>query len=261
MLNTPATGFKALRFLNDPALHPLAASHGRIDARALAHVPPDSRTHQVLAALAAVSALPMKEVCESFELFERVRRRLRAPHVADLCAGHGLTGILFALFERSVEQVTLIDTHPPDSFPIILKALTPLAPWLPQKVRYVTARIQHATQHLPHGASIIAIHACGQRTDRCIDAAIALNGAIAVMPCCYTHTAAGAPLGIRDHLGITLAADIHRTYRLHAAGYTVRWSSIPAVITPMNRVLIADRDPADAPSPTEPNTPDTDTAD
>jgi predicted RNA methylase len=240
MINTTVTGFKALRFLNDPALHPLAASHGRIDDRALSHVPPDSRTHQVLAALAARSAIPMKEVCESFEFFERVRRRLRAPHVADLCAGHGLTGILFALFERVVERVTLIDIVEPDSFAVILDALTPLAPWLPQKVRYVHARIQHATQHLDPQTSIVAIHACGQRSDRCIDAALALKGAVALMPCCYTHTAGGAPIGVRDTLGIEVAADIHRTYRLHGAGYTVRWSTIPPVITPMNRILIAD---------------------
>ena len=37
------------------------------------------------------------------------------------------------------------------------------------------------------------------------------------------------------------ATDTDRTYRLHAAGYTVRWRYIPEAITPMNRVLIATR--------------------
>ncbi len=239
MNNTPESGFKALRCFNDPTLRPVAGTHGRIDARILSALPPEGRTYQILAALAEHSALPMKEVCESFEFFERIRKRIRAPHVADLCAGHGLTGILFALFERSVERVTLMDMEKPHSFGVLMEALTPLASWLPQKVFYQEARIQGATDMLEPGTSVVAIHACGARTDIAIQTALALRGAVAVMPCCYTNMGKGAPEGVREALGVALATDIDRTYRLHSAGYEVRWGSIPSVISPMNRVIFA----------------------
>ena len=34
---------------------------------------------------------------------------VRRSVVVDLCAGHGLTGMVFAAFERSVEEVWLVD--------------------------------------------------------------------------------------------------------------------------------------------------------
>ena len=54
-------------------------------------------------------------------------------------------------------------------------------------------------------------------------------------------TAADAPKGLRQALGVPLAADVHRTYTLERLGYSVTWSAIPSSITPMNRILIAQR--------------------
>jgi hypothetical protein len=65
----------------------------------------------------------MKEFTESFEFFSRTRTLIRGTrnqvsngnngnsgsNVADLACGHGLTGILFAVFEKSVERVWLVD--------------------------------------------------------------------------------------------------------------------------------------------------------
>ena len=45
----------------------------------------------------------MKELVEAFEFFAAVRKDLRARSLADLCAGHGLVGVLFALHERRLE--------------------------------------------------------------------------------------------------------------------------------------------------------------
>ena len=64
---------------------------------------------------------------------------------------------------------------------------------------------------------------------------------IALMPCCYSQTAADAPEALRRALGVPLASDVHRTYRLEKLGYTVRWSAVPLSITPMNRIIIATR--------------------
>jgi hypothetical protein len=234
------TAFRALRCFNDPARRHLAGSHGRIDQRTTAFFPHDNLVRQVIATLATDGLLPLKEVCESFEFFERVRSCVRAPAIADLAAGHGLTGLLFAVFERDVQRVQLVDTHPSPSHQRVLDALGRVAPWVPSKVRWVTGRIEDAASHLEPGTSIVAVHACGTRTDRCLDVALEVGGSVAVMPCCYQQAADGpACLGVA--LGNELATDIHRTYRLEAAGYRVRWSRIPEVITPMNRILMARR--------------------
>ena len=49
----------------------------------------------------------------------------------------------------------------------------------------------------------------------------------------------GVPLGVRRALGVALAADVDRSYRLEQSGYHVDWSAIPREITPLNRILIA----------------------
>ncbi|MEW5315858.1 MAG: hypothetical protein WDW38_007259 [Sanguina aurantia] len=88
--------------------------------------------------------------------------------------------------------------------------------------------------------SILAVHACGNATDRCLDIAALWRCPVAVMPCCYTSTARGSPFGVRRALGTSVAADVHRSYRLDAAGYvSVDWLCIPQAITDMNRILLA----------------------
>ena len=88
-----------------------------------------------------------------------------------------------------------------------------------------------------HGC--VAVHACGVATDRCIEIASSIGGPVAAMPCCYTGAAHDAPFALRRAFGKGLAADIDRTYRLHEAGYHVDWASIPDVVTPMNRIIVA----------------------
>src|SRR5512141_1439138 len=80
--------FKAFRRFNAPELRPLAGVRARMDARMLEHFPGDGLPDRIVRELASRRVLNVKEVFESFELFERVRRRLRAPEVGDLCAGH-----------------------------------------------------------------------------------------------------------------------------------------------------------------------------
>lgn len=59
-------------------------------------------------------------------------------------------------------------------------------------------------------------------------------------PCCYSGTAKGSPFGVRRAMGVGLAADVDRSYRLAAAGYHVDWSGIPRVVTPMNRIVLGE---------------------
>jgi hypothetical protein len=53
-------------------------------------------------------------------------------------------------------------------------------------------------------------------------------------------TASSIPFGVKRALGVSLGADVDRSYRLQAAGFHVDWSAIPSQITPMNRILIAE---------------------
>lgn len=237
--NDAAVAFKAFRNFNDPALRPLTGVRARIHPDAAMYFPGDGLPARIARALAVRKALPVKELFESFEFFERTRRRLRAPSLADMCCGHGLTGVLFAAFERRVERVTLIDRRRPRSFDVVMEAVASEAPWISGKVRYLETSVERAGTALEAGTAVVAVHACGVRTDRCIDAALATGGALAAMPCCYYRTASDAPRAIRGALGRRDATDVHRTYRLEAAGYEVDWSGIPMDITPMSRILVA----------------------
>lgn len=232
--------FRALRAFNDPSLTPVAAARSRLDERLVTAL--EGATSPALLrlvkALAARRALVIKELVESLEFFERVRHRVRARHVADLCAGHGLTGLLFAAYERDVERVTLLDLACHDNQATVLAAVLDVAPWAADKVERVQARVQDAARFLEQGSAVVAVHACGARTDRALDAALEVGGALAVMPCCHASSTNQAPRALQEALGPHLSCDIERTYRLERAGYRVSWQSVPDSITPMNRILV-----------------------
>ena len=238
-MQTDIPKYKGFRKFNHAQIGALASSRSSIKPHiAERHFTSDSLPDRLVRELAKQHALPTKEILESFEFFARVRKHVRAPSVADLCCGHGLTGILFALFERSVEHVLLIDQIQPPSHAKALDAAVRVGPWVADKIRYQTARIKDVEQYLEPQTSVIGIHACGTLTDRCIDNALATGGHVALMPCCYPDRGCEAPAALQLSLGTRMAFDIDRTYRLQRADYYVRWDAIPEEITPMNRVLI-----------------------
>lgn len=245
--SAPTFPWKAFRHFNaaPPPLDPHSRSRGVRDLEAL--FPGDSLECRLARLLLEARALPWKELLESFEVFQRVRKRVRRPVVADLCAGHGLTGLLFAVYERSVEEVVLVDQREPESAARLLALVGEVAPWAPAKVRYVEAALQRAPEvaALPEGSGVIGVHACGPATDAVIDVALGLAGPVGLLPCCHARSACGAPDSLVRSLGVCTATDIHRTYRLEAAGHRTRWTGIPEGITPMNRVILAW--PEDAP--------------
>lgn len=183
-------------------------------------------------------AMPFKEVLESFEFFACVRKRIRGEAVADLCCGHGLVGILFAMFHHDVQHVCLLDRVRPKSFDLVLAAANAVAPWTAEKIQYVEAPLSQTTNHVQPGTTILGVHACGTRTDQCIDHAITLRSTVAMLPCCRRHRPHPSPECLKTVLGADIAIDVDRTYRMHAAGYHVRWDEISPSITEMNRVLI-----------------------
>jgi hypothetical protein len=101
---------------------------------------------------------------------------------------------------------------------------------------------------------VLSTHACGSLTDRVIEYCCSHScttansnsseppriSALAVMPCCYTGTDEGVPYGIRRALGVSMSADVRRSFVLQDAGYHVDFATIPSEITPMNRIIVGE---------------------
>ena len=236
----PLNRFRFFPQLNDLADPRWLRSSAKLSEKtASAHFNSDSLQDTLIRSIADQHALSIKEIIETFEFFARVRKTIKADCVADLCCGHGLLGLLFAIFERKVNRVILLDKFEPDNRAKLIAATSAVAPWIVDKVESEQAKIESAQTRLPQGCSVISAHACGVLSDRCIDIAINKESQLAILPCCYPKSACGAPLAIRTAFGLSAAYDIDRTYRLAAAGYLVRWMEIPKLITPMNRILVA----------------------
>lgn len=231
--------FRAYRQFNDPHLRPMAGAQVRPFAQPTRFFPSEGIADKIARKLGERKLLNVKEITESFEFFQRVRHRVSREAVADLCCGHGLVGMLFGLLERKVERVYLVDLKFPASSLKLQEALCELGPWLGPKVTRLERSVKGVAPLLPQGAGVVAVHACGARTDWSLQAARALGGPLAVMPCCYAQQTYKGPDALRRHLGAGLSIDIQRTYDLEALGYQVSWQEVPPEVTPMNRVLSA----------------------
>lgn len=230
--------FRFFSRCNDPAVRIHAGSVAKLGPRRAWLFAGEGIAARLGRELCAADALATKEFFESVELFERVRRHVRAPRVVDLCCGHGFTGMLFALLERRVERVTLVDRARPGSHDAILEAVARVGPWVRAKVRFVERELRDAKDLVAPGASVLAVHACGARTDRALDLALAARGAVAVMPCCASRRAYEGSSALLQALGVATTHDVARTLRLESAGYRVAWKHVPPEITPRNRILL-----------------------
>jgi hypothetical protein len=228
--------YKAFRHFNHSPPQMRPGSRSRPGDWSLDWFAGETRECRLARALLAARAVPFKELLESFESFERMRKVVRGRVVADLCCGHGLTGMLYGVFHRDVERVVLVDRKRPDSVDACLAALAPLAPWLAEKVEFRERALEAVS--LPEGTAVLGIHACGAATDAVIDVALGCGGPVGLLPCCHAKALLPGPATLGRALGVSTATDIHRTYRLEAAGRRVRWSEIPAAITPMNRIIL-----------------------
>ena len=231
-------GFKFLSRFNSDGLRRHAGSAEPLGVHCMADFEGEGMACKLARELCRSGRLPAKEFFEAVEVFARVRKKLRAPVVADLCCGHGLTGLLFALFERRVERVFLIDRAMPPNHACILEAVVRVGPWVRDKVEVHETTIRGAEGFLEAGTSIVAVYACGQKTDQVLDLALHLKGAVAVMPCCYSRRQSPGSPALSRALGVGVAYDVYRTCRLEAEGYAVRWEQVPPEITPMHRIVM-----------------------
>ncbi len=190
---------------------------------------------RVARAICEADCLPRKELYESWELARRVRRRIRGRRVVELAAGHALVAHLLLLLDDSSEGAVAIDTKPVPSAARLAQVLVSRWPRLDGRVEGRVADL--ATVHLEPGDLVVSAHACGALSDTVIDRAVRARAVVALLPCC--HDAATCDTGgLTGFLSIPLAVDATRVARLRAAGYDVVTQTIPAEITPHNRLIL-----------------------
>jgi hypothetical protein len=182
--------------------------------------------------------LPRKELYESWELARRVRRLFRGGRVVDLAAGHGLLAHVMLLLDDSSPTALAVDPALPPSSGRLHDALVGVWPRLAGRVAFVSANVEDV--QIDPGDVVVSSHACGALTDRILDRAVAAGARVAVLPCCHKLAKTDA-LGLRGWIDGAMAIDIARAVRLREAGYRTWTQTIPAAITPKNRLLAGAR--------------------
>src|SRR6185503_3815667 len=85
---------------------------------------------------------------------------------------------------------------------------------------------------------VVSSHACGALTDLILDRAMDAGARVAVLPCCHDVDTCDTG-GLTGWVDTALAIDLVRAARLAQRGYQVWTQTIPAEITPKNRLLMA----------------------
>lgn len=190
---------------------------------------------RVARAACEAECLPRKELFESWEVARRVRRRIRGRRVVELAAGHALVAHLLLLLDASSESAVAIDAKWVPSADTLANRLVSRWPKLEGRVErrvgdLVTAAV--AAEDL-----VVSVHACGALSDVVLEVAIRARAPVALLPCCHDrdNCDTGDLLGF---LPVPLAVDATRVARLRAAGYNVVTQTIPAAITPENRLIL-----------------------
>lgn len=187
-------------------------------------------------ALCEAECVPRKELYESWEVARRARRRFRGGRVVDLACGHGLVAQLMLLLDDSSPAALAVDAKLPLSAQRVTECLSAVWPRLAGRVTLLEAKLE-SVRALP-GDVLVSCHACGPLTDDVIELALSARARVALLPCCQATGKCDLG-GLAGWLDPALAIDVTRAAKLRAAGYHVHTQTIPAAITPKNRLLLA----------------------
>ena len=211
------------------------SSKGRLTDRDLARFPGDSLFDRVARAVCHARCLPRKELYEAWEVARRVRRIFRGGRIVDLAAGHGLLAHVLLLLDNSSPQALSVDTTRPPSSGRLHEVLVDAWPRLAGRVVFDEGPLESVA--LSESDLVVSAHACGALTDLVLERAAAARARVAVLPCCHDLATndAGSLSGWVDG---PLAVDLMRAVRLEQRGYRVRTQTIPALISPKNRLLL-----------------------
>ncbi|OLC47752.1 MAG: hypothetical protein AUH43_11035 [Acidobacteria bacterium 13_1_40CM_65_14] len=172
-------------------------------------------------------------------LFHRLARATcHGGRVVDLGGGHGLLAQAMLLLDDSSPSALVVDKTLPPSSTKLHAALVQAWPRLTGRVEFV-ARALEDVEILPTDV-VVSSHACGDLTDRVLDRAAAARARVAVLPCCHNLSTCDAG-ELSGWVEDPIAIDVVRALRLKQQGYRIWTQTIPANITPKNRLLLGAR--------------------
>ena len=218
-------------------MHFSLSSRGRLTDRDLGRFPANTLFDRLARAVCHAECLPRKELYEAWEVARRVRRLFRGGRIVDLAAGHGLLAHVMILLDDSSPAALVVDKKLPRSSEKLHQALVRAWPRLSERVTFVESEI--ADVDISSADIVVSSHACGGLTDLILERAAAARARVAVLPCCQNLTTCDVG-DLSGWLDGALAVDVVRALRLEQQGYRIRTQSIPAEITPKNRLLIGE---------------------
>ena len=218
-----------------PATSFSPSSKGRLTDRDLGRFPDDTLFHRVARAVCHAGVLPRKELYEAWEMARRVRRLFRGGRVIDLGGGHGMLAQVMLLLDDSSRNALVVDKTLPASSGKLHGAIVDAWPRLKDRVTFMSGSMDDVD--IFDTDIVVSSHACGALTDRVLERAVAARARVAVLPCCHNldPTDDGELSGWVDG---ALAIDIVRALHLKQQGYRIWTQTIPAGITPKNRLLM-----------------------
>ena len=224
-------------------------SRGRLTEYHLGRFPADTLFDRIGRAVCAAGCLPRKELYQAWEVARRARRLFRGGRVVDLGSGHGLLAQVMLLLDDSSSVAVAVDAALPPSAPAVHEALVQAWPRLEGRVTFVKAALEDVP--LTSEDVVVSSHACGALTDTILARATEARARVAVLPCCHdVETCEAGPFA--GWVDLPLAIDLLRAVRLEQQGYRVWTQSIPAAITPKNRLLLGAPRPIDRRRPHAP---------
>ena len=215
-------------------------SRSKLTRRDLPRFNGDTLFHRIARQVCEAECLPRKELFEAWEVARRTRRRFRGGRVLDLGCGHALLAQLLLLLDDSSEFALAVDLRLPSSVARLNGALLKEWPRLTGRVEFVEGGLGSVEARA--NDLLVSCHACGSLTDDVIGRAIGAGARVVVLPCCHEKLENDQG-GLGGWLDPALAIDVTRAARLRGHGYTVHTQTIPAEITPKNRLLLGERRP------------------
>ena len=211
------------------------SSRGRLTDKDLGRFPGDTLFDRLARSVCHAGCLPRKELFEAWEVARRVRRLFRGGRVVDLGGGHGLLAQVMLVLDDSSPAALVVDKALPASSARVHEALVQAWPRLSGRINFVDRALDDV--EVQPSDVVVSSHACGRLTDVVLDRAVEARARVAVLPCCHDleRCDAGELSGWIDG---PIAIDIMRAVRLEQQGYRIWTQSIPAGVTPKNRLLI-----------------------
>jgi methyltransferase family protein len=211
------------------------ASRGRLTHHDLGRFPGNTLFARLARVVCGAGCVPRKELYEAWEVARRTRRLFRGGRVIDLAAGHGLLAHVMLLLDDSSPAAIAVDTRVPACGATVHAAIVTAWPRLRDRVTYRACALDAV--EIRATDVVVSSHACGALTDCVLERAAAARARVAVLPCCH-NLDVDAAAEFAGWLDGPLAVDIGRAVRLKSHGYRVWTQTIPAAITPKNRLLL-----------------------